>query len=93
MQEKSVCRGCGSAIRWITMKTGKHMPVEVEPIRLIVTVGGNRTGVTPGGEVIKGETAVGTQGVKCYAPHWARCTAFGKTKKTAPKTEQTMLEV
>ena len=93
MREECRCRGCGAPILWITMRTGRHMPVEVEPIRLIVTVGGNRTGVLPTGEVVKGKTAVGSQGVKCYAPHWARCAAFGKTKKAAPETEQTMLEV
>lgn len=93
MREECRCRGCGDAIRWVTMKSGKHMPVELQPIRLVVMPGGARTGVTPGGEVIRGELAAGTQGVRCYAPHWARCAAFGKTKKTAPETEQTNLGV
>ena len=93
MREECRCRGCGAPILWITMRTGRHMPVETAPIRLILMRDGSRTGVLPTGEVVRGENAVGSQGVRCYAPHWARCAAYGKTKKAPVETEQTRLGV
>lgn len=30
------CRSCGAAIRWIVMVSGKRMPVDAKPAKLIV---------------------------------------------------------
>ncbi len=92
-KSKSVCRACGAEIRWITMRTGKHMPVECEPFQLIPARDGAWTGVTYDGRVVKGYKADGGQGIRVYAPHWARCVAYGKTKKPAAVTQQVSMEV
>lgn len=35
----SQCRGCPAQIRWVNMQTGKAMPVDAEPIKVIIEEG------------------------------------------------------
>lgn len=75
----SQCSGCGREIIWLRMKSGKHMPVDPEPV--FVTEGGKDAFITDEGERIMGtasETDMGTVG---FVPHWATCQAAGQFRK------------
>jgi len=37
---KTNCKKCGAQIEFIKMKSGKFMPVNVEPYKIVVTDGG-----------------------------------------------------
>lgn len=38
--EQQVCKGCGAPIRWIQMRSGKGMPVDAKPFKMIVIIDG-----------------------------------------------------
>jgi len=62
----SRCRSCGAPILWVTMESGKSMPVNPERLRVVLT---NRD--YTGGTVITG-----------HLPHWATCPHADKHRKT-----------
>lgn len=66
----SQCRGCGREIIWLRMKSGKHMPVDPEPV--FVAEGGKDAFITDEGERITGtasETDTGTVGFGAALGH------------------------
>lgn len=76
----SRCRGCGAEIEWVRMKSGKTMPVDLEPV--FVAEGGNQVFVTDEGETITGSAAAENTGEVGFIPHWATCPAAGQFRKT-----------
>ena len=75
----STCRGCGSTIEWVRMKSGKAMPVDPEPV--FVEEGGSQVFVTDEGDTITGGIAwpetpeEKARMTVAYVPHWATCPA------------------
>ena len=77
------CRFCGQRIKFITMKSGKSMPVDEKFIRYKITPGGKDKLVTPQGEVvtcISGNENVGVDEIDGYGyvSHFATCTSRKK---------------
>ena len=52
----SKCRSCGAAIEWITMPSGKKMPLDLSEIPFVPAEGGRYLAITPEGEIIRGWT-------------------------------------
>ncbi len=81
------CKGCGAAIKFIRMKSGKMMPVNPEPYMADQSRTGKEIFVRPDGELIKGKSICkldpGTKhaGYDHYIPHWASCPAAKQFKK------------
>lgn len=48
----TACRGCGAKIIWVTMKSGKAMPCDPEPLPYWLGKKGVYRIVTPNGEVV-----------------------------------------
>ena len=81
------CRGCGAGILWITMESGKYMPVDPEPIEAWVVMSWQEAGfphpprqlslVTESGKMQHGyEASAITPGsfqIEGRVPHWANC--------------------
>lgn len=76
----SICRGCGAQIEWIHMRTGKSMPVDPEPVFVIVGDGKERF-VTDEGTTILGRCARPEEEPQTFpadfpvgfVPHWKTC--------------------
>ena len=79
----SYCRSCGAEIKWIEMKSGRKMPVNVTK-RFIKTDGGNDVLVTESGELIKGTSASLEEGAngEGYISHFATCPKAGSYRRT-----------
>lgn len=81
----STCRGCGSTIDWIRMKSGKSMPVDPEPV--FVEEEGSKTFVTDEGDTVTGQIVwPETKEEKArltvaFVPHWATCPAAGQFRR------------
>lgn len=77
------CRSCGAEIKWIEMKSGRKMPVNVAK-RFIKKDGGNETLVTESGELIKGTFASLEEGAngEGYISHFATCPKAGSYRRT-----------
>ena len=45
-----VCKGCGAYIKWVKMKTGGNMPVDIDEVK-IVRIGDDLVGEVVGGYV------------------------------------------
>lgn len=93
MMRSGTCRGCGAAIVWIRMPSGKAMPCDAAPIYYIKKPrSGSKKIVTPNGEVISCEytedphKATGTG----FAPHWGSCHTVGSFK--VGKNERSLKE-
>lgn len=74
----SVCRGCGCEIEWIRTAAGKNMPVDPEPVFVIVG-DGRDCFVTDDGKIITGRAACPEE-EDCnlpvaFVPHWKSCPA------------------
>lgn len=80
----SVCKGCGASIDWITTTAGKSMPVDPEPVFVIVGDGADRF-VTDEGEVILGRRALpeeeSTDLPVAFVPHWKTCPNAGDFRR------------
>lgn len=80
----SVCKGCGASIDWITTTAGKSMPVDPEPVFVIVGAGADRF-VTDEGEVILGRRALPEEESAdlpvAFAPHWKTCPYAGDFRR------------
>ncbi len=81
------CKACGAPILWITMQSGKSMPVDAEQLLYREDKNGDSTIITPNGETLRAtldtqpETATGIG----YKPHWATCPhAKNFKRKDAP---------
>ena len=63
----SKCKGCGADIKWIKMKSGKNMPVDEKPVKVVA-------------EVIH-DGFPEWQVISAYNPHWATCEKAKEFKK------------
>ncbi len=85
------CRGCGAAIRWITMRdSGRAMPVDPERRDEWIddtagTAAGPLTLIADDGVAITGRRATvldpDVRRVEGYVPHWAACPARGQFRR------------
>ncbi len=80
----SYCKGCGDPILWITTKAGKFMPVDEEPVAVIVGQGNERF-ITDEGDVIVGRRAEPTEkSIELpvgFIPHWKTCPQAGRFRR------------
>lgn len=53
----SKCRSCGAPILWVTMASGKSMPVNPERLRVVLANADYTEGTV----------------ITAYVPHWATC--------------------
>lgn len=76
------CRGCGAEIDWIKTRAGKNMPVDPEPVFVIVGEGDGHF-VTDEGDVISGREVPANDGAAevAFVPHWATCPEAGSFKR------------
>ncbi len=58
----ATCRGCGAEIAWLTTENVKLMPVNVPPLKVLVSTGEAAADGRPIYKVVTG-----------YAAHWATC--------------------
>jgi len=73
------CKGCGAEIDWIRTRTGKNMPIDPEPVFVIIGDGKEHF-VTDEGEVISGRVVSTDDGTAevAFVPHWATCPVAGQ---------------
>lgn len=76
------CRGCGAEIDWIRTRAGKNMPVDPEPVFVIVGEGDGHF-VTDEGDVISGREVPANNGTAevAFVPHWATCPEAGRFRQ------------
>lgn len=74
------CRTCGAAIRWIMMESGKRMPVDAQPQRLVTlqepcraVESANLRAKAAGQDVASAPTEPRGVMMVCYVPHFATC--------------------
>ena len=60
------CKSCGAPIVWVEMVSGKRMPVDAKPAKLVVL----DDMPEPRGSV-----------VDCWTPHWATCPQADQHRK------------
>jgi len=68
------CNSCGAPIEWITMKTGKRMPVNIMPSPYWAPCPGETMVMEINGG--KGEVVVlptDRPFIQLFVPHWATC--------------------
>lgn len=68
---RGVCRGCGADILWVTMPSGKSMPLDAKSKKVIIEKEHHG----------HGETRVLPELVNGYTPHWASCPKAAEFKK------------
>ena len=77
MSNASKCRSCGASIEWITMPSGKKMPVNEEEVALIPSEAGRVLAIMPEGEIIRGiacaESYEAERWVYARVSHFATC--------------------
>lgn len=80
----STCKGCGAPIDWITTKAGKHMPVDPEPV-FIVMGGGPDYFITDEGDMLIGRRALPAEERPelevAFVPHWKTCPDAGRFRR------------
>lgn len=80
----SLCRGCGAPIEWIKTQAGKYMPVDQEPVVVILGAGTDKfitdegqtiqgKALKDGDTVIRGRGSAKTTDTVAFVPHWATC--------------------
>lgn len=85
----SRCKSCGAEIKWITMASGKSMPVDAEPIYYTTAHPGAKgddvlTLVTDAGQIAKGY--FNPEGQKRgYTSHFATCPNAKQHRKRGEK--------
>lgn len=70
----ATCRSCGASIKWITLKSGKHNPVDPY-LRTIKLDGGKETIITEDGDILHGTFCAFDNGGERsgYVSHFATC--------------------
>lgn len=80
----STCKGCGAPIDWITTTAGKHMPIDPEPV-FIVLGGGPDYFITDEGDMLIGRRAIPEEERPelevAFVPHWKTCPAAGRFRR------------
>ncbi len=89
----SCCRGCGKEVIWIrTSVTGRKMPVDAEPVWVLLCPGGNSF-VRKDGSIVFGKK-IGdawdddpdANVIECYESHFATCPVGGQFRNRQPRT-------
>lgn len=75
----SRCKGCGAEIEWVSMRSGKYMPIDPEPV--FVAEGGKDVFITDEGDTITGSMTETNTGEVAFVPHWATCPMYGRFKR------------
>jgi len=72
---RAKCKGCGSDIEWVKMRTGGMMPIDPKPLKVVVVRRELHSDEPPGSLIT------------AYTPHWATCpdAKSFKKKPDAPK--------
>ena len=65
----NVCKFCGAAISWVTMDSGKSIPVDPERVEGLVVRSGQRVWSAAHHGNVASFKSVGT----AFICHWARC--------------------
>ncbi len=75
MGDQAFCKSCGKPIKWIEMKSGKFMPVEMQEVVIRIQQGGRFKFVLNNGVVVSGEYARphSPGAFNAYVPHWGNC--------------------
>lgn len=71
----SVCKGCGQEIRWIEMISGKRMPIDPKPQRMVMLIEDLPEGTVSNFQPDKGII------VTVYVTHWSTCPKAKDFKK------------
>jgi len=71
----SVCKGCGQDIRWIEMISGKRMPIDRKPQKMVMLIEDLPEGTVSNFQPDKGIT------VTVYVTHWSTCSKAKDFKK------------
>ena len=87
------CRGCGAEILWIrTQATRRKMPVDAEPVWVLLCSGGN-TFMQKDGTVVTGrkigdawDDNPDANVIQCFESHFATCPVGGQFRNRQPRT-------
>ena len=88
------CRGCGAEVIWMKTPMGKKIPVDAEPVWIIVGCPGRKPFVRGDGSFVFG-LKVGdayepedpdSEVVECYESHFATCPVGGQFRNRQPRT-------
>lgn len=87
--QPSVCRDCGSTLRWVRMRSGKAMPVnpvaDAAGVIAATSVDGGRNQVD--GHYLDPDEPAGPD-EKRFRPHWADCPRGKEKPKPAPDQQE-----
>ena len=80
------CKSCGADIKFIKTIKGNLMPVNMEPIAIIPTAGGDTTVITDKGVIVRGERVDIAQiaegiAIAGYMSHFATCKYASKHRR------------
>lgn len=82
-----VCRGCGKPVIWIRTKQGRKMPVDAEPVDILLG-GGTDTFMRADGSVVTGrrigdawDDDPDANVVQVFESHFATCPVGGQFRK------------
>ncbi len=80
----STCKGCGAPIDWIRTTEGRYMPVDPEPV-FIVMGGDPDYFITDEGAMLIGRRALPEEerpGLEvAFIPHWKTCPDAGRFRR------------
>ena len=87
------CRGCGAEVEWIRARgTRRKMPVDAEPVWVLLESGGD-TFVRKDGSIVIGrkigdawDDDPDANVIECYESHFATCPVGGQFRKRQPRT-------
>lgn len=82
------CRGCGAWIEWVHTPAGKSLPVNPDPVTVLLDQEGDTVIVTDGGRVMRGNRVTEAyDGSACAADgriaHWSTCPEADRFRKGA----------
>lgn len=91
--DTSICRGCGAEVRWIrTQANRRKMPVDVEPVWVLLCSGGDSF-VRVDGSIVFGrkigdawDDDPDANVIECYESHFATCPVGGQFRNRAQRT-------
>ena len=71
----STCKGCGKEIKWVKTSTGKNMPLDPKPVKMI------QVKDRPVMDDVQVESIKTGYSIDVYMPHWATCEKADQFKK------------
>ena len=79
------CKGCGAAIIWVKLKSGKSIPCNPKPVFIEDNKSGDKIIVTTDGRVSNGRLEIVTSQnqflTRGYISHFATCPMAGVLRK------------